>query len=366
MKHPLWIVNSALFILIILAFGFVYIAQVSTPEREGITPELRVPMVKKESLVINTRQIYENDLFDTFHRELPKQKPSVFAAPFPEPPTPQVATIPEPPPPQFIDPLDVTLKGIIIVGSNETKNRAVIADNKTNTESTYKAGDAVDDAQLIRIFNNKAMFLRANGQQEVLYLREQDALLDPAYLVLSEWQNVIQARAQYDYLINPQAFIKRIANIAQFIDMLGLTTSYRHGKRIGCRIGSMNEKSLGTHLGLVPGDIVTKINNVPTTTTQERFKAYQSTIAKKQDESITVELLRNNAPITISYTLQEFTTTQDKDVGKDGTRQPISIGTSENERKKILEEKYKFAPTLKEIREQEKRRMLEKGRASHE
>ena len=38
-----------------------------------------------------------------------------------------------------------------------------------------------EDAQLIKIFNNKAIFLRANGQQEVLYLRPKDAQLDPTY-----------------------------------------------------------------------------------------------------------------------------------------------------------------------------------------
>ena len=42
-----------------------------------------------------------------------------------------------------------------------------------------KTGDVIEDAQLMRIFSNKVVLVRSNGQQEVLYLREKDAKTDP-------------------------------------------------------------------------------------------------------------------------------------------------------------------------------------------
>jgi len=100
------------------------------------------------------------------------------------------------PKPKFLDPLDITLKGIIVLVHNDSKNRAIIADNKTNKELTYKVGSAIEDAQLIRILSNKVIFLRSNGQQEVLYLREKDAELDPVYTIIDNWDGIIQKEAR--------------------------------------------------------------------------------------------------------------------------------------------------------------------------
>ena len=129
-------------------------------------------------------------------KELPHIKQLESTIPFPEPPAQQKIVIPAIIEPEFLDPLQVTLKGIIVVSSNDSKNRAMIQDNKTMQEGTYKVGDLIQDAQLIRIFKNKIIFLRLNGQQEVLYLREQDAKVDPAYSLSHEWDTVVKKTGQ--------------------------------------------------------------------------------------------------------------------------------------------------------------------------
>ena len=93
--------------------------------------------------------------------------------------------------------------------------------------------------------------MRANGQQEVLYLREKDAKLDPTYAAIDElgWCNHPN-QFHYHYTINTAEFINRIQSLAQFIDTLEMTTAYKQGESVGCRVNNVGAGSLGQALGL--------------------------------------------------------------------------------------------------------------------
>ena len=277
MKHPFWIVNSTLLLLFIFVLGFVYFSRVSLPRREYIEPEPYFKPTEK-MVQVNIKKIYENDLFGTYSKEFPTPGQPDFSVPFPEPPRDAIVPIPAAPKPQFLDPLPISLKGIIIIRSDHTKNRAILEDNKTKQEATYKVGDSIEDAQLIRIFSNKIIFLRSNGQQEVLYLREQDAKDDPMYAIIEGWEEVIRPLDATRFIVNKDTFAKRVPNLAQFIDMLRLTTAYQKGESVGTRIGQLDKNGLGTYLGLQTGDIITSINGIPTGSSEQRLTIYKSII----------------------------------------------------------------------------------------
>jgi type II secretory pathway component PulC len=363
MKHPFWIVNSLLFFLVILTFIFMYFSRVKIPERESIDP-VYVPSKKDLKLDINIRKIYEDDLFGTYIKEI-KPIQQDLVTPFPEPPSSRVTTMPTEIIPEFLEPLDITLKGIVVISTNDTKNRAIISDNKTKREDMYKVGDNIEDAQLIRIFRNKVIFLRSNGQQEVLYLREQDAKFDPAFAIFDGWDSAIKKVSDDNYLVDPKEFIFRITNLAQLIEVLGLTTAYQKGKSIGCRVGALMPKSVGVYLGLQSGDIILTINDIPATDTKNRLEIYNNIITLPLHEVITVELLRNKQKKVLKYTLQEL------DVDKQGYIKeapftqvsPIIKPLQKEQREEILRQKQKFAPTMKEIRARERANMFEKGKA---
>ena len=88
---------------------------------------------------MNISKIYEDDLFGTYQKELPtiEEEPNITV---PEPPPSQIK-VPEEPKPQFLDPLAITLKELLSLFDDDQRNRAIIADNKTNQEATYKVGD---------------------------------------------------------------------------------------------------------------------------------------------------------------------------------------------------------------------------------
>lgn len=363
MRHPLWILNSALFFLLIVAFLFIVFSRPSLPEWEDITPSSVAAPLQKKASEVTISKIYEHDLFDTYEKEFgPTQEPG-FVAPLPPPPPPRPLLIPEEPKPQFLEPLSINLKGIIVVLNDDTKNRAIIEDTRTRKEQVYKVGDNIEDAQLIKIFGKKVIFLRSNGQQEVLYLRPKDAQMDPVYAAAStDFADVVLEVSDYNYLVNPKEFGRRIKSLAQFIDTLDITTVYQQGKSIGCRIGLIQEKSLGQALGLRPGDIIITINSLPVIDSQNRFDIYKKISQMQTKEDIIVELIRNNSPITITYTLENFKTPKVAESAPAPAEQKVAPKQAYQEQLNILQESHKFAPTLQEIRAKERQNMLKKGK----
>jgi len=116
MKQPLWILNSALFALVLLVLVFIYFSRVPIEERENIEPDLSRVSVSKEVSKINIEKIYEYDLFDTYKEEYEPIEEPELVKPIPAPPRPSVVKIPPKEKPKFLDPLKITLKGIIVIG----------------------------------------------------------------------------------------------------------------------------------------------------------------------------------------------------------------------------------------------------------
>lgn len=356
MKHPFWIINLGLLSLVLAAFAFIFISTVKVPHREDIEPS-QVPPRKESKVAINIKKIYEDDLFGTYSKEIPRVKEFESTIPFPEPPAQQKIVIPAIIEPEFLDPLQVTLKGIIVVGSNDSKNRAMIQDNKTMQEGTYKVGDLIQDAQLIRIFKNKIIFLRLNGQQEVLYLREQDTKIDPTYSLSHEWDTVVKKTGMNSYLINPKAFVEHVKNLTECIDLLNATTAYQQGKSLGLRIGNLTKSPFGNLIGLQNGDIITSINNIPAQTTEERLAIYKNVTSLKPGNTVTIKLIRKNREMEIIYTLEDFT------IEKENKNEGQIAFFPHKQNETIKQQQYAFAPTIDKIKRDDHQRMLHKGRS---
>lgn len=356
MRHPFWLINSALILIAGAILAFVFLSRQKPPIREDIEPDPYVKPIVTATSRVNISKIYEDDLFGTYQREIPQIQPLQDIV-LPEPPQPQQPRTPEEPKPQFLDPLSITLKGVIVVLDDDQRNRAIISDNKTNQETAYKIGDKIEDAQLIRIFNNKVLFLRSNGQQEVIYLRERDAKHDPLYATIDNWISVVAPIGTNKFRVIINEFVQRVPSLGQFIDMLDLTTVYRQGESIGCRIGQLSSDSLGTALGFAKGDIISSVNNKSVATTSDRFSVYQEITSLKTNDTVSVILLRNNQPITLTFTLQEAASPAAK----------VAESTAKNsemnkEQIQALAKKESFAPTLQEIKNKEKQLMFQKGK----
>lgn len=302
-QPPIWIINSTLSLFFVCIIIFILASRYKVPARAPLTVGYTAETPVKDVSKIDISQIYRNDLFNSY-RETTAQviTPEERKLQLPPPPTPRTAAPVEKKTVQFMEPLSVTLKGIMY-STHEEDNRVVIQDNKSTREKLYKVGDTLEDAEIVRIYYNKVMIIRSNGQQETLFLSPQDAQKDPLYKHDIVWQNIIQQRSTTEFVINKKHFIDEIKNLAEFIDMLDITTAFKKGKSFGCRIGILKPQSFGIALGLMPNDIIVTIADIPTTTTNDRVEIFSKIKNITPQDTIAVKLLRNGNEITFFYSL---------------------------------------------------------------
>ena len=357
-----------------------FVGRPTMPRRVSFEPVEEIKPPKHEITKIDLTKIYGNDLFDTYQAPtVPVEEPTeAIAKPLPPPPTPKIIKMPASPPPRFLEPLSINLKGVI-VGSDESFDVAIIEDVKEKKSRNYRVGDKIDDAQLIKIFRNKIILIRSNGQQETLYVNQYDAELEQLLSPRNNWNTVIQKVNDTQYSVDPELFVERVTNLAQFIDLLNITTVYQQGMSIGCRIGKMQPTSPGLSLGLLPGDIVQEINGLPTATATDRIEIYKRIIESNFGDTISVKLLRKNTPIILFYKLerlepltkkqeQEVSTvpsvdTQNSQQGQSQeemvtTAVPLSKTQQEEQRMIVRAEQRRVQPTVNEFKKNEKRIML--------
>ena len=327
-------------------------------------PEAIEKTIKHADTPIDIAAIYQNDLFNTYQQPIPKvDTPSPIA--LPPPPIPSPIPIPKKPKPQFKDPMDIALKGTIVFSDN-SNNIAIISDNKTKKEKNYKEGHSIEDAQLIRIFHNKIILLRSNAQQEIVYIDEEEAKREEEF-TQKIWSAVVKNIDKDEYIIDPYRFVEYVPSLGSLINILNIATVYKDGISIGCRIGKYPEDSIAPHMGLVSGDIITHINDIKTTTNENRMNIYNIITELKLGDKINLKIQRKKQPIELIFTMQVIKQKKEKDIQKEIEKEgPIVLGQlSEEQLKaekvKLLENRYKFAPTAEKIKESEKEKMIRYG-----
>lgn len=343
MKRSLWILTSCSLALFVGAILFVSLTGLKKPKLKPLksipAKELRPKTLRPQEISL----IYENDLFDTYvPKPIKKIDEPVIKAP---PRAPTSVTVPRisPQEPKFLEPLSFTLSGTIVTPDPQD-NLAILTDNRSKTEKSYKIGDDIEDGQLIEIKEKSVVIIRSNGQQETLYLPGADKILK----ALNNSDTPIAAKIKSDhYAIDPRAFTLKIKSLGDLIDNLNLTTAYQDGVSIGCKVGPMTKESIGHLIGLEKGDIITKIDNQNISTLEERINVYNKIIELKEDNSFDIELKRSSQNIIIKYTLKPLDKPWFEPVKKEAPFMQEMI-------KEDLERRYRFAPTVAEIREKER------------
>ncbi|MBT4856252.1 hypothetical protein HOM50_04425 [bacterium] len=366
MKRPLWILNSILFLMLLACLGFIFFHKVKFPKKLSIKPEAYTPQNLQKENAIDRSKIYMNDLFNTYQPPQihPKEPDLIKVAP--TPPRPTVAPMPQPATPKFLEPLSITLTGVFAF-SDESKNKAFIADNKSKKEVGYKVGDEIEDAQILKIYNNRIILIRSNGQQETLFLQQANIDKHTSPWFKKTWNSVIRKTGNNQYLVNAHEFVKNVPNLGNLVEMLDLTTVYKQGVPIGCKIGTLDDNALVHALGFKAGDIIKTINSITAATTQNRMEIYKHIITLKNNDSIAIQLLRHEKPLSIVVKLGSLSTIETSPVeGKQGGsgRKPLTEQQQLQETREninILKKSKQFAPTQYQLAQQEREQILKHG-----
>lgn len=370
MRQPLWAINSSLLFFCIL--GQVVFLFLHTPiaRRVSLEPDTVSLIQKKINETVDISKIYgPNDLFDTYVVSRASElKPIELAIPaIPEVPPLIPLVIPVEAPKVFIAPLPVVLKGVMFVHDRPSESVAIIQFQDSKEEINYRVGQLINDAQILKIYANRIIVVRSNGQQETLYLREDDAGKDLALDTAKELSALSIPVKNGVYQIPVEKFINYIKTLGQFIDILDLTTVYKKGKSIGCRVGKADKDSLGSKLGFVYDDIIQQIDDLPVTDIASRVLAFDHIVEKKTGDIITVKVERSGSVVSLQYALVaslDKKTTQIVPSAKlsAGSASPVNeplMYNIEEQRKRTLEQKVKMAPTAHQFAVEEQRKIFE-------
>lgn len=324
MKSPLWIINSSLAIIFLSIITFILLSLGSIVEKprmaslDGASKSAAIKRVEQKTPDI--KSIYEDrDLFGTYKPASFPQKVTEQLPVIPPPPVPKPIVTPETPPIVFLEPLPITINGIIS-SSDETKSQVTVVNNNTKKSESHRLGDKIFDAYIIRIFPKKIIIIRSNGQQETLFMYPVDAQKEIDNLKDVSWDDVVQKQSESVFLVNPKTFAERITSLAQFIERLDITTALKQDKSVGVRIGNIDPKSIGAALGLTTGDAIIKINGKAPSTTDARLAIYDELLAAPLGATIKVHIARKGQLLLHSYILNDLT--YEKPLGYEGTTTP--------------------------------------------
>jgi type II secretory pathway component PulC len=371
MRQSLWVVNSSLLFLFLIAQVVFFLLHTPIPRRTSLEPDAIPVEAKKLGLTVSIKNIYEqNDLFGTY---IPVFVPEAKMA------EPQIPAMPEVPPiiplkipleaeKVFIAPLPVTLRGVMYNYDMPDKSIAIIQFQDSKEEVNYRVGQLIADAQILKIYPNRAIIVRSNGQQETLYLVEGEVTKDMKLEISKDIASMIIPVHQGIYHIPVEKFKKHIKSLGRFIEVLDLTTVYKKGKSVGCRVGRSGKDTLADKLGLKQEDIIEQIDEIPLTDMASRVLVFDHMASKKIGDQFIVKIERSGKVIELKYMLsQELhqgVGLQEPKVQPKTSVVPSAqqIHTIEEQKIKMLEQKVKLAPTVQQIENEERKKIFDARR----
>ncbi|MFC1854490.1 PDZ domain-containing protein [Candidatus Dependentiae bacterium] len=350
MKQQFWILNSALLCLLIVVVFVIKGLWQNSP-----TLMVKTSIAEKEfdcTAVpkIPVSQIYgRRDIFSAQPSAEKATKRSLVG----EIPQLNLPSNPRPPErrkPEFIDPLNISLNGIILA-ADEENSICVIAD-ETEKEKTYRVADNVQDGTIIKISRQSIVILRANGQQETYFLHSSE----PGFGEDAKTHPIFSQEEDLEFTVDPMRLSREITSLGQFIEDLGIIPMYHKGVCVGMKIATAEKDSLAEKMGLKYDDIIVSIDGTGIAEKSDREKAYEKVVKKSYGDSVNVDVKRNGEVVSISYTLQQPKTSL--------TSQTSPFEVTSQDKKSVEHKSSPRTPTLhkKQFSESKLRERLSRSR----
>ncbi|SRR5579884_1807886 len=205
-------------------------------------------------------------------------------------------------------PLNQTLLGTM-VGSEE-ESYAVIEDAKTHEQLLYRIGDPIgEDGKIVKISRNKVMVRRGADTEtlEVTLFPEDKAAAPratPAALPPTPPPTPgsnIRAVGKNRWVVDRHEIDNAVDNLPQLLTKARVVPNFTDGKPDGFRIFAITDDSLYAKIGLQNGDVLHQINGIEVKDPQNFMKVFEQL---KDENAITVDLVRNNQKETFSYEIR--------------------------------------------------------------
>ncbi len=356
MRQQLWQLNSSLLaILFLILLLSIFIKKEAPIIKIAPLPSTIFDAKEKPVSKINIEKIYKNDLFGTYEEK--PDFPVSLITPIPEPKIPSAITMPPTKKPELLEPLKITLKGILF--STEANKSIALIEDEAKKEQSYCIGEQIKDSQVIRIAKDKIVILRNNGQQEALFLRKED---NPLNLPKeNRWTEVIKKIDEKTFHINPAKFTEEVSNLGQLLETLDPATIYSKGKPIGVQLGQLKENEISQNIGLQTKDIIFAVNGIKIITPEKRYEVFENIINSKIEDEIKIDLKREGQDISLTYKLMKIEKPPSKFLGEAPLHKPELFKLNREQQREQQQRTFRqdHPKSRKEIKEKMRQRLLE-------
>jgi type II secretory pathway component PulC len=242
-------------------------------------------------------------------------KSNIFSQPVPPPPKP-VASILKPVEPPSLDKI-LTVKGIFYFSDSGSK--AIIHIFNKNTDDLYSEGDMVENAKILKInkysvsfqYLEKTVELGMDNSMNFPDTANTSGSSNPLVsspqkngINLNNIQPGISPKIMPAQTVDANETVGKLMSDSKLMGMVNVTPEVNEsGKVSGFLVSNLPSNSLPVQLGLQNGDVIQSVNGVAIDSLATGFQVYNN-IMQTQTKVVTVDVLRNNQPVVLTYHLK--------------------------------------------------------------
>lgn len=254
----------------------------------------------------------KNNYSDILKSNIFSQQPP----PPPPPPTNFTSILKSPPPPP---PINTVLSIIGILYCSNKNSKVIIQDLNNNKEGIYSQGDIIDNTSILKIkkhsvvvlYNNKKTILnminKTSSQNTALSYSTPVNIVRPHHLKI----NLDNLTKQTSPKIMPPRYVNTVNALKDLtadkslLNTMSLTPQLNSNGQVGgFSVNNLPSNSIPVQMGLQNGDVVQSINGVQINSLATAFQVYNN-IMQNHQNVVTVQVLRNNQPVILTYHLQQ-------------------------------------------------------------
>ena len=192
--------------------------------------------------------------------------------------------------------LTLLLKGTVF-GDDELPSLAIITNN-SNEEKVYSINEMIVPGTTLHSVYADQIIISNNDELEVLKLPRELAEITPTIIRDSRINR--RASITQDNRTNIEPLNQFGTKLA---DTIRPTPYFSNGAQLGYRVYPGNNRKQFMALGLLSGDLITNVNEVPLSNAQEAMIIFQ----RIEDENeVTLTIIRNNESQKINITTGQF------------------------------------------------------------
>ena len=188
------------------------------------------------------------------------------------------------------------------------RSHCIIEDLTTHKQDVYRINDKVGGVATVKQVEWDRVILDRDGQDEILELAQPQGGSLPApnraMAPVAEQPAAanphIKQVSETEYSIDRSEVDSALDNMNQLFTQMRAVPHFEGGKSVGFRLFAIRQNSIFDQIGLRNGDIIQSING---TDMNDPSKAMTLLQDLRNERQLSVAIMRNNAPKTLTYTM---------------------------------------------------------------